>query len=228
MLVKSKETRNHVADLEETLAVLRKYRLKLNPGKCEIGVRGGSFVRFMVTQIGIEANPFKIKPIFDMKAPTNINEQVFGGLKKYLAGLPLLVKPSQGDTLFLYLSTTPQAVSSILVCKDEEKQMPIYYVSKVLNGEEGRYMPIEKMALALVITARRLHSYFLSHPIGVKINLPLKQTLGKPDTSGWLVKWVVELSEYDISYLLRTTIKAQALADLSLKWQEYPWRIPPR
>ncbi|KAL0289144.1 UNVERIFIED_CONTAM: hypothetical protein Scaly_2709700 [Sesamum calycinum] len=43
--------------------------------------------------------------------------------------------------------------------------------------------------------------------------MPLKQTLGKPDTLGQLVKWAIELSEYDISYLPRTTIKAQALAD---------------
>ncbi|KAL0394689.1 UNVERIFIED_CONTAM: hypothetical protein Slati_4435100 [Sesamum latifolium] len=69
------------------------------------------------------------------------------------------------------------------------------------------------MALALVVTARRLCPYFLSHPIGVKTNLLLKQTLEKSDTSGRLVKWVVELSEYDISYLPRTTIKAQALAN---------------
>ncbi|KAL0378324.1 UNVERIFIED_CONTAM: hypothetical protein Sradi_3137900 [Sesamum radiatum] len=91
--------------------------------------------------------------------------------------------------------------------------MRVYYVSKVLNSVEGRYTPIEKMALALIITARRLRPYFLSHPIGVKTNLPLKQILGKPDTSGRLVKSAVELSEYDISYLPRTTIKAQALAD---------------
>ncbi|KAL0402709.1 UNVERIFIED_CONTAM: hypothetical protein Slati_4300800 [Sesamum latifolium] len=71
--------------------------------------------------------------------------------------------------------------------------MSIYYVSKVLNRAEGRYSPIEKMALALVITARRLRPYFLSYPIGVRTNLPLKQTLGKPDTLGPLVKWAVEL-----------------------------------
>ncbi|KAL0294311.1 UNVERIFIED_CONTAM: hypothetical protein Sradi_6893200 [Sesamum radiatum] len=77
----------------------------------------------------------------------------------------------------------------------------------------GPVCPIEKVALALVVTARRLHPYFLSHPVGVKTNLLLNQTLGKPDTFGRLVKWVVELSEYDISYLTRTTIKAHTLAD---------------
>ncbi|KAL0402375.1 UNVERIFIED_CONTAM: hypothetical protein Slati_4267400 [Sesamum latifolium] len=73
--------------------------------------------------------------------------------------------------------------------------------------------PSNKIALALVIAVRRLRPYFLSHPIGVKTNLPSKQTLGKPDTSGRFVKWVMELSEYDIPYLPRMTIKAQALAD---------------
>ncbi|KAL0361079.1 UNVERIFIED_CONTAM: Retrovirus-related Pol polyprotein from transposon [Sesamum radiatum] len=135
----------------------------------------------------------------------------FEELKAYLARLPLLVKPSPGDTLYLYLLVAPQAVSSVLIREEKGKQLPIYYFSKVLNGVEGRYIPIEKMALALVATARRLRPYFLSHPTGVKTNTP--QMLGKPDTSERLVKWAVKLSEYDISYMPRTTIKAQALAD---------------
>ncbi|KAL0355552.1 UNVERIFIED_CONTAM: hypothetical protein Sradi_4002100 [Sesamum radiatum] len=52
---------------------------------------------------------------------------------------------------------------------------------------------------------------------GVKMSLPLKQTLGKPNTSGCLVKWAVELSEYDILYLPRTTNEAQALVDFVSK-----------
>ncbi|KAL0355718.1 UNVERIFIED_CONTAM: Transposon Ty3-G Gag-Pol polyprotein [Sesamum radiatum] len=40
MLVKSKEAHHHIEDLNETFAVLRKYRLKLNPGKCAFGVSG--------------------------------------------------------------------------------------------------------------------------------------------------------------------------------------------
>ncbi|KAL0404056.1 UNVERIFIED_CONTAM: Transposon Ty3-G Gag-Pol polyprotein [Sesamum radiatum] len=63
MLVKRKKTQDHVKDLSETFAVLRRYRLKLNPGKCAFGVSGGRFLGFMVTQRGIEANPDKIKAI---------------------------------------------------------------------------------------------------------------------------------------------------------------------
>ncbi|KAL0367819.1 UNVERIFIED_CONTAM: Transposon Ty3-G Gag-Pol polyprotein [Sesamum radiatum] len=74
MLVKSKEAQNHIVDLGETLYVLKKYRLKLNPEKCAFGVRGGHFLRFMVTQRGIEANSLKIKAILDIKAPANKNE----------------------------------------------------------------------------------------------------------------------------------------------------------
>ncbi|KAL0355476.1 UNVERIFIED_CONTAM: hypothetical protein Sradi_3994500 [Sesamum radiatum] len=74
MLVKSKKAPDHVKDLEETFSVLRKYKLKLNPGKCAFGVQGGRFLGFMVTHRGIEANPSKIKAILDMKTPSSINE----------------------------------------------------------------------------------------------------------------------------------------------------------
>ncbi|KAK4391048.1 Retrovirus-related Pol polyprotein from transposon [Sesamum angolense] len=75
MLVKSKEARNHVADLEETFVVLRKYRLKLNHGKCAFGVRGGRFLDFMITQMGIETNLLKNKKAI-LDIDTSRNAQV--------------------------------------------------------------------------------------------------------------------------------------------------------
>ncbi|KAL0411616.1 UNVERIFIED_CONTAM: hypothetical protein Slati_3751300 [Sesamum latifolium] len=59
---------------------------------------------------------------------------------------------------------------------------------------------------------KKIAPYFLSYPVGVRTNTPLKQVLGKLETSGRLIKWAIELSEYDISYLPRTTIQAQAFA----------------
>ncbi|KAK4395714.1 hypothetical protein Sango_1725700 [Sesamum angolense] len=78
-------------------------------------------------------------------------QQAFEELKNYLARLPLLVKPTQGDTLYNYLFATSKTVSFVLVREDEGKQMPIYCFSKVLNGAEGRYTLIEKMVLALML-----------------------------------------------------------------------------
>ncbi|KZV25379.1 hypothetical protein F511_07263 [Dorcoceras hygrometricum] len=48
----------------------------------------------------------------------------------------------------------------------------------------------EKLALALVITARRRCLIFLSHPITVLTNSALGQIVSHPDASGRLVKWV--------------------------------------
>ena len=72
---------------------------------------------------------------------------------------------------------------------------------------------MEKWALALVTAARKLRPYFQAHPIVVMTDQPLRKTLLKPHASGRLVKWSVELSEFDLTYRPRGAIKAQALAD---------------
>lgn len=52
---------------------------------------------------------------------------------------------------------------------------------------------------ALIITTRKLRPYFHAYPIVVIIDQPFRQTLRKPEASECLVKWSVELSEFDIS-----------------------------
>ncbi|XP_073041970.1 uncharacterized protein [Primulina eburnea] len=139
--------------------------------------------------------------------------KAFEDLKTYLAELPILVKPSVGEQLYVYLSATEAAVSSVLVRQKGTEQNPVYYISHALKGAELRYTTVEKLALALVTTARRLRPYFLSHPIMVLTNSPLGKIMTHADISGRLVKWTTELGEYDIQYGPRTAIKAHALAD---------------
>ena len=49
MLVKSRKTETHLADLQETFDTLRRYRMKLNPVKCLFRVSSGKFLGFMVS-----------------------------------------------------------------------------------------------------------------------------------------------------------------------------------
>ncbi|KAK0593738.1 hypothetical protein LWI29_028506 [Acer saccharum] len=83
-------------------------------------------------------------------------EKAFQALKDYLGQAPLLSKPETGETLYIYLSVSEAATSSVL----------------------------------------------------------------KPEVSGRLTKWAIELSEFDVEYLPRTAIKAQAVADFVAEFTE--------
>jgi len=92
-------------------------------------------------------------------------------------------------------------------------QKLIYFVSKVLQGPEVRYQALEKAALAVVYSARRLRHYFQSFTVIVMTNLPIRKVLQKPDVVGRMVRWAVELSEFDVQYEPRGPIKGQVYVD---------------
>ena len=52
----------------------------------------------------------------------------------------------------------------------------------------------------------------------VMTNQPIKKLMNKLDVAGRMVKWVIELSQFDIEYHFRTAIKAQALADFIVEF----------
>ncbi|KAK0570714.1 hypothetical protein LWI29_005357 [Acer saccharum] len=139
-------------------------------------------------------------------------ERALQDLKTYLKSPPLLSKPKDSETLFIYLAVSDTAVSAVLVREEDSNQHPVYYVSKTLLDAETRYSRLEKLALALVMAARKLRPYFQYHSIKVLIAYPLKNILHKLELSGRLTKWAVELSEYDISFHPRPAMKSQVLA----------------
>ena len=145
-------------------------------------------------------------------------EEAFTALKTYLSSPPILVSPIEGELLTLYLAVSDFSTSAVLVRDKERVQHPVYYCSRALRGAEERYPRMEKLILALVTAARKLRPYFQAHTIEVPTEYPMKQVLHKPETSGRLMKWAIELSEFKIRYKPRTAIKGQILADFVMEF----------
>ncbi|RDX76976.1 rnhA, partial [Mucuna pruriens] len=127
-------------------------------------------------------------------------EEAFLQLKAMLASPLVLTRPIAGTPLYLYIFVFDTAISAVLIQEREGDQRPVYFISKVLQGSETRYQKIEKAALALVITSRRLRPYFQNFDIVVRMDLPIRQVLRKPDLAGRMVAWSVQLLEFDISF----------------------------
>ncbi|CAL2230024.1 unnamed protein product [Prunus armeniaca] len=221
MLVKAPERADHI----KAFSLLRKYNMKLNPSKCTFGVSSDRFLGYLVTQRGIEAHPNQIKAILNMKpffkALKNGHkdkwddecEVAFQNLKTYLTSPLLLSKPIPGEDLYIYLAVSDSAVSSALIREELGAQHPIYYTSKALLDAETRYPKMEKLIFSLVVSARKLRPYYQAHRIIVITEFALRSILHSPDASQRLMKWAIELSQYDLLYQPKTAINAQALAD---------------
>ena len=118
----------------------------------------------------------------------------------------------------MYLATTFEAVSSILIWEKNKVQKPIYYKSQVLHGAEIRYSWIEKIIFMIIMIIWWLYPYFQANSIKILTDLPLSTLLQLSDTSERMAKWMVELSEFDLSYIPRSSMKAQILADFIIEY----------
>nr|XP_011463605.1 PREDICTED: uncharacterized protein LOC105351322 [Fragaria vesca subsp. vesca] len=145
-------------------------------------------------------------------------DDAFNNIKAYLIAVPLLSKPVPGEVLYLYLVVSATAISAALTRHEHDNELLVYYYGRGFADPETCYPDIEKLALALITAARKLRQYFQAHTIHVLTNHPLRQILQKLETSGRLVKWAIELGEFDIHFKPRTTIKGQAAADFIAKF----------
>ncbi|KAL2237680.1 UNVERIFIED_CONTAM: Retrovirus-related Pol polyprotein from transposon 17.6, partial [Sesamum indicum] len=240
MLVKSVKEQDHVKDLEECFQILKAFGMKLNPAKCNFGVRGGKFLGYMISERGIEANPEKISVIMNMRPPKSIKEvQKLAGklasLNRFISqsvdkGLHFFRilrgaakfkwdKSSQEafDALKRYLSsppllTKPRTGPSTFTWQFLEKRLGRFWYDGKQRAPP-RVLPNRKTSPLFNHRSQKLRPYFQSHQVVVLTNHPLKQVLSSPEVSRRMVKWAVELSEFGVEFQPRPAIKAQALAD---------------
>ncbi|XP_071704658.1 uncharacterized protein [Rutidosis leptorrhynchoides] len=140
-------------------------------------------------------------------------EKAFQDVKAFLKELSTLTAPIPGEILTVYLAASSEAISSVLIADRGKTQMPVYFVSKLLQNREVNYPAMEKLIYALVHTARRLRRYFQVHPIQVFTDQPIKHILTMPKISERMAKWAIELGEHEITFLLRYLVKGQVIAN---------------
>ena len=143
-------------------------------------------------------------------------QEAFDKVKNYLMNPPLLVPPTPGRPLILYLTVLHGSMGAMLGQHDDtgRKEQAIYYLSKKFNDCESRYIAIEKTCCALVWTARRLRQYMLYYTTWLISRMdPLKYIFESPHISMRMSKWQVALAEFDIKYVTRKAIKGSVIAD---------------
>ena len=123
----------------------------------------------------------------------------------------------------MYLAVSEWAISVVLFrCPSPKEQKPVYYVSRALEDVETRYSKMELMALAFRSAAQKFRPYFQAHPVVVLTDQPLRNILHKPDLTGRMLQWVIELSEYGIEFQPRLSMKCQVMDDFVLEYSRRP------
>nr|GEY28255.1 reverse transcriptase domain-containing protein [Tanacetum cinerariifolium] len=211
LVIKSRTEEAVIRDVEETFKTLRKINMKLNPKKCAFGMREGTFLGYKV-----DADGLRVKVIqWTLDA-----EKAFKEMKQSIAELPMPTAPKEKEELIIYLTATKEAISAVLMTERDGKQVPIYFISRALQGPKVNYTPMEKLLLALVSASKRLKRYFQAHTIVVITDQPIKQLMSNPKVTGRPLKWSFELGEHDIQYRPRTSVKGKILADFIVERPE--------
>ncbi|XP_034697291.1 uncharacterized protein LOC117923162 [Vitis riparia] len=81
---------------------------------------------------------------------------------------------------------------------------------------------MELTALTLRSATQKLCPYFQAHPVVVLTDQPLRNILHKPDLTGRMLQWAIELSEFGIEFQPRLSIKGQVMVDFVLEYSRRP------
>ena len=160
------------------------------------------------------------EPIFHLlrkNQPTVWNndcQHAFEKIKECLLSPPVLVPPTPGRPLLLYLSVSNIALGCMLAQLDDSgKERAIYYLSKRMLEYECKYIMIERLCLALFWATRRLRHYVTEYSILLVSRLdPLRYLFDQPVLTGRLMRWLVLLTEFDIQYMTQKSVKGSIVA----------------
>ncbi|KAL8157739.1 hypothetical protein AgCh_002444 [Apium graveolens] len=177
----------------------------------------------MISNRGIEANPEKIKAIQEMKAPkTQKDVQKLAGslatLRRFVSKLAERCLPFfdllKGASNKKEVNWSPECQKAFEKIKSYLSQPPV--LTKAQPGEPlYLYLSTGAQAVGAALireeNGKQQPVYYSGDKSAPKENNSQARCLGK------LVNWAVELSQFNLSFIPRTAIKAQALTDFIIE-----------
>nr|GEZ00779.1 hypothetical protein [Tanacetum cinerariifolium] len=144
----------------------REINMKLNPKKCAIEMRKGTFLEHKVDANGRRVCLDKVEAVVDLPSPKCLKdtaeaEVAFKEMKQLIAELLMLTAPKEKEELIMYLAAAKEAISAVLMTERDGKKVPIYFVIRALQGLEINYTPIEKLILALTSVKEQILADFI-------------------------------------------------------------------
>jgi hypothetical protein len=145
-------------------------------------------------------------------------QKALDNVKQYLKSPPVLMPPQDKKSFNLYLSAYERAIGSALVQEFEGKERVVYFVSRRILDTETRYSAVERLCLCLYFSCTKLRPYLLNAECTVVCKDDVvKYMLSLPILKGRIGKWILALSEFDLTYQSAKAIKGQVMADLVTK-----------
>ena len=150
-------------------------------------------------------------------------EGVFQKVKEVLGAMPAMQAPDWEQPFYVNPSVGDDAIGAMLLQKGKGSHYmrPVYCASRVKMATERSLSEVELVMVSVVFACRRFRHYLLPRPFVFLTSYSfLPQLINGVNVSKLVKKWVIELQEFQFSFLVEESTRA-TLADL-LTYKENP------
>ena len=151
-------------------------------------------------------------------------KEVFQSVKEILGAMPAMQAPDWEQVFYVNPSVGEDAIGAMLLLqkgKGSQYMRPVYCASRVKSVAERGLLEIELVMVSVVFACRRFRHYLLPRPFVFLTSYTfLPQLINGINMSKAVKKWVIELQEFEFSFLVEDSTRA-TLADL-LTYKENP------
>ncbi|MCO5606269.1 hypothetical protein L7F22_060456 [Adiantum nelumboides] len=131
--------------------------------------------------------------------------------------------PDPQGIYYLCPSVGLDAFGAVLMQKDPKTayMRPIYFTSKVMTQVQKGYTDIEQLVFSLIVAIRKFRSYLLPKPFIIRtLEHNLSYAIQHMSISSKISKWVLELQEYEYTFIVDDSTRASLPDVLTYKVKE--------